>query len=279
VRELLEITDKEFKQIRELVYKYFGINLTEQKRALVVGRLNKVLREQGFDNFQLYYDYVVKDDTGKALSLLVDKISTNHTFFNRENDHFEHLSKIVLPQLIQDRKAKNKKSIRIWVAGCSSGEESYMISIILKEQLGMEMPKWDVGILATDISISALEKAVAGKYMQENVGHMPPALKNKYFTKISATEYQVKDELKKPITHRKMNLMRETFPFKGQFDIILCRNVMIYFDRPTRNTLVAKFHKFLIQGGYLYIGHSETLGRNNELFSYVKPAVYRKDNQ
>lgn len=278
MRELLVITDKEFKQIRELVYNYFGINLTEQKRALVVGRLNKVLREQGFDSFQKYYDYVVNDDSGKSLSMLVDRISTNHTFFNRENDHFDHLSQIVLPQLIQSRKAANTKKIRIWVAGCSSGEESYMIAMLLKEQLGTEIKQWDTAILATDISISALEKAVAGVYTTENVSHMPPTLKNKYFTKLPGNEFKVVDELKKMITHRKMNLMREVFPFKGMFDIILCRNVMIYFDRPTRNTLVSKFHRFLIPGGYLYIGHSETLGRNNELFAYVKPAVYRKEN-
>jgi chemotaxis protein methyltransferase CheR len=278
LRELLVITDKEFKQIRELVYNYFGINLTEQKRALVVGRLNKVLREQGFDSFQKYYDYVVNDDSGKSLSMLVDRISTNHTFFNRENDHFDHLSQIVLPQLIQSRKAANTKKIRIWVAGCSSGEESYMIAMLLKEQLGTEIKQWDTAILATDISISALEKAVAGVYTTENVSHMPPTLKNKYFTKLPGNEFKVVDELKKMITHRKMNLMREVFPFKGMFDIILCRNVMIYFDRPTRNTLVSKFHRFLIPGGYLYIGHSETLGRNNELFAYVKPAVYRKEN-
>ncbi|MCB2210815.1 protein-glutamate O-methyltransferase CheR [bacterium] len=270
------INDKEFKQIRELIYSRFGINLTEQKRALVTGRLNKVLREGGFASFQDYLLAVEKDDTGKSLSQLVDRISTNHTYFWREPDHFVFFRDEFLPKLIQQQRARNQKKIRIWIAGCSSGEESYMLAILIKEALGGEAAAWDVGLLATDISTVALAKAEAGIYRQENISHMPPALKNKYFKKQPSGEYQIDPGLKKMLLHRRLNLMRPSFPFKGTFQAIFCRNVMIYFDQPTRDELLKKFGKFLDPGGLLFIGHSETLGRNHALFDYVIPALYRR---
>jgi len=277
VRDLLTISDKEFQHIRELVYKNFGINLTEQKRALVVGRLNKVLREKEYDSFKTYYDSIMSDKTGDMLSELVDRISTNHTFFNRENDHFEHLANNVFPSVIPALKNANKKKLRIWVAGCSSGEESSMIAILLTEHLGNEINQWDIGILATDISVSALEKAVEGNYSKENVSHMPAKLKNKYFQKMPDGSFQVSDKIRKMMTYRKLNFMSPSYPFRGPFDIILCRNVMIYFDKPTRNRLVERFYDYLVPNGYFYIGHSETLGRNNEMFRYIRPAVYQKE--
>jgi chemotaxis protein methyltransferase CheR len=279
VNELLELKDKEFQQIREMVYQMFGINLTEQKRALVLGRLSKVLREMKLSSFQEYIDYVKKEQSGEALSTLVDRISTNHTFFNREKDHFDYLRAEAFPEWIERQKKAGKKQLRIWVAGCSSGEESYMIAIILRELLGPELKNWDIGILATDVSISALEKASAGIYIEENVKHLPAVLKNKYFRNQRNGTYEVIPELKKMITHRKLNLIRPSYPFKGTFQFILCRNVMIYFDRPTRDALVARYHRYTDPNGYLFIGHSETLGRNNELYTYVKPAVYRKEQR
>lgn len=277
MNDSLQLKDKEFQQIRDLVYSMFGINLTDQKRALVMGRLSKILRENKFSSFQDYINYVKNDKSGEAVSTLVDRISTNHTFFNRENDHFDYLRENAFPEWIERKKRSGKKQMRIWVAGCSSGEESYMIAIILKELLGSDLKNWDLGILATDVSISALEKAVAGVYTDENISHLPAAMKNKHFKNLRDGKWEVHDELKKMVIHRKLNLMRPEFPFKGSFQFILCRNVMIYFDKPTRDTLVTKFHRFTDPDGYLFIGHSETLGRNNELYSYVKPAIYRKE--
>ena len=279
MNENIELKDKEFQQIRDLVYQMFGINLTDQKRALVLGRLSKVLREMKMSSFQEYIDYVKKEKSGQALSTLVDRISTNHTFFNREKDHFEYLREVAFPEWIERQKKAGKKSLRIWIAGCSSGEESYMIAIILRELLGQDLRSWDIGILATDVSISALEKASAGIYTEENVKHMPPALKNKYFNNLRNGTFEVIPDLKKMITHRKLNLIRASYPFKGTFQFILCRNVMIYFDRPTRDALVTRYHQYTEPNGYLFIGHSETLGRNNELYTYIKPAVYRKEQR
>lgn len=275
--ELLTLNDREFEQIRNLVYKSFGINLTDQKRALVVGRLNKVLREKGFNTFSEYYNYVTTDQTGKSLSTLVDRISTNHTFFWRESDHFEHFIEISLPEWLDRQRARGQKQLRIWIAGCSSGEESYLLAMLIREILGTEYASWEIGILATDISVTSLEKAAAGIYTSENVMHLPAVYRNKYMQKLPDGRWQVKDTIRKMVVHRRLNLMRTDFPFKRKFHFVFCRNVMIYFDRPTRDGLIARFYQHMDSESFLYIGHSETLGRTNELFSYVKPAVYRRN--
>jgi len=274
--ELAKLTDKEYKLISSLVYNKFGINLGEQKRSLIVGRLNKVLKQYGFKTFQEYYDYVQSDMTGTALTTLIDRISTNHTFFNRENDHFQHFSAHSIPEVIANLKANNRRDIRIWCAGCSTGEESYTIAMLLMEHFGNELRAWDIGVLATDISTRALEKAVAGIYENDNVGKLPPGLKNKYLTRQAEGNWKVNDKVKSLVTYRKLNLMNGSYPFKGRFQVIFCRNVMIYFDKPTRDVLVSKFDRYLENHGYLYIGHSETLGRDNKAFKYLRPALYQK---
>jgi len=279
VEEALRLKDREFQQLRSLVYDMFGINLTEQKRALVLGRLGKVLREKSFTNFEQYLDYVTNDKSGEAISTLIDRISTNHTFFYRESDHFDHFLSVCLPEWIQRKQQAGDRKLRIWVAGCSSGEESYMLSMLLHEALGREIRNWDVGILATDISITSLEKAVNGVYSEENARHLPPTLRHKYMIDQRDGTYVVHPNLKNLVTHRKLNLMNRSYPFRGLFQFIFCRNVMIYFDRPTREALVRRFHQYTESAGYLFIGHSETLGRSNELFQYIRPAVYRKESR
>ena len=275
---LTPITDREFKLIRELVYSRFGIALGDQKRSLVVGRLNKIIRQGGFRSFKEYYDYVVEDSSGKAILTLIDRISTNHTFFYRENDHFEYFVKTALPASLNIQRSMRKDDFRIWVAGCSSGEEPYTLGMLLMEALGKDFKKWKTGILATDISTQALEKSVAGIYSAENVAHLPKTLQNKYFKRIDKANYEVVDDLKKLITYRRLNLMRPNYPFKKKFHHIFCRNVMIYFDRPTRDDLVRKFYQYTEPGGFLFIGHSETLGRDDAYYQYIKPAIYRKAN-
>ena len=270
------LTDKEYKLISNLVYNKSGINLGEQKKALIAGRLNKILRQLNFDSFMQYYDYLLGDATGQSLTTLIDRISTNHTFFNRENDHFDYFSKIALPEIANRLKAQRTKAIRIWCAGCSSGEESYTLAMLLLEHFGKEAGFWDLGILATDISTVALDKAKAGIYAPENISKLSPQLRNKHFNRLPDGSFQVDEKLKKIVLYRQFNLINEMYPFKKQFQIIFCRNVMIYFDKPTRATLTKKFHKFTEDEGYLFIGHSETLGRDNSLYRYVKPALYKK---
>lgn len=273
---LIELSNREFRLIRELVYNKFGINLTEQKKSLVVGRLQKVLREKSFSSFSQYYDYIVSDRTGQALTTLINRISTNHTFFYRENGHFDYFVRTVLPQIREQLNGKGKK-LRIWCAGCSSGEEPYAISMMVSDFFGAEINLWDVGILATDISEKVLSIARSGVYTEENVSRLPAIYRSKYFKRMSGDQWSVSDRIKKSILYKRFNLMRTQLPFRGKFHVIFCRNVMIYFDTQTKHALVDRFFKITEPDGYLFIGHSETLGRQRCPYEYVKPAVYRKE--
>ena len=276
VIELIKLTDSEYKLMSGLVYDKFGINLGEQKRSLIIGRLNKILKQYGFTTFKQYYDYILNDSSGAALTTLIDRISTNHTYFFRENDHFDYFSNTAVPEMIRDLKKRNRREIRIWCAGCSSGEESYTLAMLLMEHLEKELKMWDIGILATDISTLALDKATAGVYSDENVSKLPNGPKNKYMIRQPDGSWKVNDRVKSLVLYRKLNLMGDSYPFKHQFQMIFCRNVMIYFDKPTRDSLVGRFHRYMENDGYLFIGHSETLGRNNALFNYISPALYKK---
>lgn len=270
------ISDQEFLSIRKLVYQNFGINLTDQKKTLVVGRLQKVLRERNFSTFKEYFNWLTSEKTGEGLDELANRISTNHTFFNREKAHFEFFAKTVLPEIEARRKQQKSNDVRIWCAGCSSGEEPYTLMMLIMEHFKSNFSKWNPVLLATDISATALKTAMAGIYPNDRVAQLPAGLRNKYFNKQPDGTMVVKDEVRKRIFFRRHNLMDATFPFKKEFDTVFCRNVMIYFDRDTRNTLVAKYHKHTARDGYLFIGHSETLGRDETDYSYVMPAVYKK---
>ena len=272
--QLMAISDDEFRQIRELVYQRFGINLTEQKRSLVVGRLQKYLRQKGFTSFTQFLDLLKSDRTGQALDTLVNRISTNHTFFFREKEHFNFLIKQALPEVVPT--VRNEKDLRIWCAACSSGEEAYVLGMLMLDYFGSEYGQWKAGILATDISAKVLDIARKGVYPKDRVAEVPPTMKNRYLRKIDGDNYMVSDQLKKEVVFRRFNLMNTVMPFKKQFQIIFCRNVMIYFDTPTRDALARRFFDVMSPGGYLFIGHSETLRRDICPFDYVQPAVYRK---
>jgi len=274
VNELISISAQEYKLISQLVYDQFGINLGDKKKALVLGRLNKVVKQHGFQNFNQYYEYVLNDASGAGLSTLIDRVSTNHTFFNRENEHFDYYMTKVLPEMLTKPDVQKSKTIRIWSAGCSSGEEPYTLSMLALEYFGMKLSDWKVRILATDISVRALNKAQSGEYSEENIAKLPKMLQNKYFSKDREGNRVVSDKIREMVLFRRMNLMREKFPFRNKFHIIFCRNVMIYFDGSTRERLAEQFYNNMVPGGYLFIGHSESLGRSNQHFHYVKPAIY-----
>ena len=274
--EPLRISDQEFKDIRELVYGAFGINLTEQKRGLVVGRLQKLIRDNGFRGFTDYLAHVKGEGGQKALAELVNRISTNHTFFFREKEHFDFLANTVLPEIVAKLKASRDHDLRVWCAGCSSGEEAYTLAMLLLDFFGPECHGWKAGLLATDISTHVLDIARKGVYPPERVESLPPALRNKYLRKTPDSQWAVSDQLRQEVTFRRFNLMEKQFPFKKAFHAIFCRNVMIYFDAATRDALVERFYRFTDNGGYLVIGHSETLGRDKCRFHYVKPAIYKK---
>jgi len=275
---LMPISDEEFELLRRLIYQRFGINLSEQKRSLLVGRLQKLLRKERFGTFRDYYDHLTGGRSEAALSQLVDHISTNHTFFNRESAHFEFFQKKALPEVVAELKKANRRDLRVWCAGCSSGEEAYMLLMLMQDFFAGDYQRWDAGILASDISERVLAVARAGVYPEEKVASLPEGLRRKYLQGAGNGCVRIREQLRKEATFRRFNLMN-SFPFKRPFQIIFCRNVMIYFDQATRDSLVRKFHQFLEPGGYLFVGHSESLGRSQNLLRYVMPAVYRKDQR
>lgn len=269
-----EITDDEFRAFQKLIKDRFGINLTDQKRSLVVGRLTGILRREGLSSFDELYRLALEDRTGSRLSQLIDRISTNHTHFHRESEHYDYFARVVIPQFLEPNAAKDPP--RIWVAGCSSGEEAYNLAMLLQESGVIQGKPRQAVILATDISAAALEKAARGVYSEENVRRLPGFLSNKYFQPEGEDKMRVARSVADLVLFRRLNLIRESFPFRNKFHIIFCRNVMIYFDPPTRARLVDQFHELLEPGGFLFIGHSETISRESRKFDYLRPALFRK---
>ncbi len=270
---MIPITNKEFGLLSEYIHSHYGINLKEEKLSLVTGRLQNVLFQKGFKDFSEYNKYVLSDKTGEAVTTLIDKITTNHTFFMREVEHFYYFRDEVLSYLVNV--AKNK-DLRIWSAGCSSGEEPYTLAMLIDEFFGKEKMWWDTKILATDISSKVLEEATKGIYSNEKIANLPSQWKLNYLIKLDYEKSILTDKIRNEVIFRKFNLM-ETFPFKQKFHVIFCRNVMIYFDSNTRNGLINKFYDSLEYGGYLFIGHSETINRDETRFKYIMPSVYRKE--
>lgn len=266
------ITDKEFELISSYIKQNYGMNLSGSKKSLVYSRLSKVLAQKGFTDFTQYYNYLVSDTTGKASVDFIDKMTTNHTFFMRETDHFDYLSKVVLPYIESTYKDGD---LRLWCAGCSSGEESYTLQMIVSDYFNSKT-KWNTDILATDISNTVLKKAIDGVYSKKKVQSLPQSWINNYFKEYDENNLQVSDFIKNKVIYRKFNLMEKIFPFKRKFQVIFCRNVMIYFDDTTREELVKKFYNASEKGAYLFIGHSETLNNIDCGYEYVMPAIYRK---
>jgi len=269
----IEITDKEFERLAAYVKKSFGLNLGKEKKMLVLGRLGRVLQSLNFDNFSDYLDYVAGDRSGQAAATLINRLTTNHTFFMREADHFDFFRNKVLPEIMPRLKDKD---LRVWSAGCSTGEEPYTLAMLIDEYLGSAKLGWDTALLATDISERVLRHAVRGVYPAESVELLPKRWRLSYFSPHGDGQYAVTCRIRKEVVFRRFNLM-DPFPFRRGFHVIFCRNVMIYFDENTRRNLIRKFYDSLVPGGYLFIGHSETINRFESPFKYVKPSIYRKE--
>ncbi len=276
--EVTDLTDGEYQLFRKLVYAESGIALGDQKMQLVRARLGKRLRQGEFRSYKEYYNYVVNDRTGEELCGLLDAISTNTTHLFRESRHFDLLKDIVARWAGDRTKRATNRTLRIWSAGCSSGEEPYSLVMVAHDAL-RDHPTLELKVLATDLSIRMLSRAKLGIFEPHRVGTVPPALKNRYLAKIQQdgqTLLQVVPELRRLVTFARFNLMTPSFPFRHGFHVIFCRNVMIYFDRPTQQALVNKFVDQLQDGGYFMIGHSESLSGTEHPLSYVEPTVYRK---
>jgi len=272
-----DLTQADYDLFRELIYSKSGINLGEQKQQLVRARLGKRLRAGNFPSYRAYYDFVRNDASGQELCALIDAISTNTTHLFREKQHFDYLSE-TLRTWAADRNWRSKHStVRIWSAGCSSGEEPYSLAMTLDDALSTTSGL-DWKILATDISTRVLDKAREGLYEAHRLGTVPETRRRRYFVASGRDRsmLEVSPELKRHITFAHFNLMTERFPFRHGFHFIFCRNVMIYFDRPTQEGLVGRFSSHLLSGGHLIIGHSESLNSIQHSLTYVKPTIYRK---
>jgi len=277
--ELPSLGDGDFRYIADILNERFGISLGEQKRSLVAGRLARRLRELGLAGFREYVERLEADRDGAELSELVDRITTNHSFFFRERGHFDFLRDTVLPGIEASIAAQSPYPLRIWSAGCATGEEVYSIAILLEEYFGPRLRSVDLGLLATDISLAALEEARAGVYAAEKLRETPAGYRLSCFDPAGDGLYAVKDRYRSMVLFKRLNLMSGNFPMRGKFDVIFCRNVMIYFDPASRERLTRALSNYVKPGGYLFIGHSESLPREGCPFEYVMPATYRKGVQ
>lgn len=269
------ITEKEFNLFRDIIYRLTGIQMTEKKRNLVVARLSKRLRALNLHSFSQYYDYLnTSTSAADELSNLINRITTNKTDFFREKHHFDFLANEILPSYISAAQKGRERRLRIWSSGCSSGEEPYTLAMTVAESFKNERG-WDLKILATDLDTDVLTKASRGVYSSQQIAPVPLGLLSKYFVR-SSEGYEVSQQLKSMIYFRKLNLMDPVFPMKKPFDIIFCRNVMIYFDEQTKQDLIKKYHSHLKNDGYMFVGHSESLMTMKHLFRFLKHTVYIK---
>lgn len=265
-----ELNEREFRHVSQIVYGICGINLKNGKEALVRARLMKRLRALKMESFEEYINFIKTDEGTGEVGLLIDVMTTNKTGFFREADHFTYLRDRIIPEM-------NIQKMRFWTAACSSGEEPFSLSMLLHEIIPNIRSK-DILILATDISMSMLKRARAAMYEEERVGDLPPAFLKKYFVQVGSERprtYRVTDEVMANVRFAWLNLM-DPWPMKGPFNVIFCRNVMIYFDRRTQQELITRFWDLLEPGGYLFVGHSEGLSAIKHRFRYVQPAIYKK---
>ncbi|MCK8602396.1 CheR family methyltransferase [Desulfoferrobacter suflitae] len=271
------LPDHLFEKYSELVYRECGINLHQGKRALLQARLNKRLRATKLPDYETYYRFLTARGNTQELIQFLDCIATNLTYFFREIQHMKFLEQI-LPDLLAEKSKRRDCRLRVWSAGCSSGEEPYSLAMCILPHLD-DFPECDFRILATDISTRALAVAARGIYPKEKVLKVPEPLRSRYFrpdpSDRAAAQYHVAQALKSIISFRRLNL-KDAYPFKGPFDYIFCRNVMIYFDKSVQENLVNKMSAYLSPGGYLFVGHSESLMGLKHSLKYVRPAVYRK---
>jgi len=268
----LNLSSIEFQLFQSLVYQQAGISLSEHKKSLIASRLSKRIRDLEFPSFQSYYDFVVSGADPEELTQLLDLISTNKTDFFREPGHFDFLRERIVPTLASQR------SVRIWSSASSTGEEPYTIAMTLWDAIEGSA-QWDCKILASDISTRVLAKAARGIYEAERVATVSSELVRRHFLRGKGDQQgfvKIKSHIAKMVTFRRINLMEEVFPIRNPLDVIFCRNVMIYFDRPTQAKLMAKFFRYLKSGGYLFIGHSESLQWIDHSFTYVAPTIYQK---
>jgi len=270
-----EFTDNDFNFIRKLVGESTGIVLADAKRQMVYGRLARRLRDLGLKDFKSYC-VLIKNGDSSEVTKFTNAITTNLTSFFREAHHFEYMSKILLPELL--KRNQHTGRIRIWSAGCSTGEEPYSIAMVIREFFSSH-PNWDVKILATDLDTNVLETARAGLYDLEKLNGISQKRKKRWLRRgrgDAKDKVKVCTELQDIITFNQLNLL-ETWPFHGPFDLIFCRNVIIYFSKDTQRVLVERYANKMASEGRLFLGHSESLFKVTERFALQGQSMYKKE--
>lgn len=266
------ISDADFHRLVSFVKQKYGIDLRE-KRQLITSRLSNPIKNMGFSGFTDYVDYLLKSGTGDDINALLSRLTTNYTYFMREVESFDYFTGTILPELV--RAHQRDKTLSIWSAGCSSGEEPYNMTMYILDYLGSQASQWDTRILATDLSVEALGKAKAGVYQLPDT--IPAQWKKQYFVPSSQKgqgQYTVAPRVKQNVLFRQFNLM-DPIQFRRKFDLIFCRNVMIYFDQPTKDALVRRFYDATVPGGYLVISKAENLSPDAP-YKRVATSIFRK---
>lgn len=265
----LEISDRDFSRLYTFIHSTYGIDLSK-KRQLITGRLSSTLRQKGYTSFTEFVDHLLQVKDEEEITLVLNKLTTNYTFFMREKEHLDFFCQHIIPKLV--RRHQKDKVLSIWSAGCSTGEEPYNITMFLLDYLGSDAKNWDTRILATDISNRALTAAQKGTY--ELPDTLPAGWKTKYFTDNHDGTHTVSQQVRNNVIFRPFNLM-DPIRFRRKFDLIFCRNVMIYFDQPTKDALVQRFYDSLVPGGYFLISYSENLSPKTP-FKRLAAATFQK---
>jgi len=271
----IPLSDREFSRVKARVYAEAGISLSAAKRTLVVSRLSKLLRRRRMPSFDAYLDFLEAGGTAQDAQEFINALTTNLTRFYREDHHFEHLVGYVGEIIARRPKPgpDGRPRLRIWSAGCSTGQEPYSAALAL---LGAypELQRWDFRILATDIDTNVIARAATGIYPESELSGLS-AERARPFERMGDGHIRVPEAALAIVAFKPLNLMTPIWPMKGSFDAVFCRNVAIYFDKPTQATLFARLGKVLVPGGYLYIGHSENLGAGGEGFRLVGKTIYQ----
>ncbi len=281
---LAGLEDLEFNYIKDLVYEKAGIFLPPHKKIMVQSRLNSRLRANSLSNFKDYVGKLKNDKSfyEKEVLEVINKITTNKTDFFRENHHFEYLTKTFFPAKEKSLQNSPQKKIRIWSSACSTGEEPYSIAITAEEYFKNKR-NFEVKIIASDIDTNVIETAKKGIYKPDRLETVSDEFKKKYFSKINEKnglfDYEVSQSLKNLIEFKKINLLEAPYPFREKLDIIFCRNVIIYFDKPTQKRLFSNFYSILADDGIMVIGHSETLFGISDNFGFLGQTIYKKKTQ
>lgn len=267
------MTEEEFIRISRFLKKKYGIDMGH-KKEIMQGKLENYIRSGGFSSYGAYMTAVERDITGTLERDMVNLLTTNHTYFMREFEQFDYMRRVILPEL--KKKEEKSRDLSIWCGAASTGQEPYMLAMLLKDFFGLEHHLWDTRVLATDISTKALQQAMLGRYSKEQISVLPEPWQRRFLKPVKAGEqYEVVDEIKKEVLFRQFNLM-ELFPFRRKMHVVFLRNVMIYFDKETKNELLQKVYQVLEPGGYLFIGRTETIERGRLPFEMVQPSIFRK---